>query len=188
MSHLYQEPNAYRRRLTIPFSGLHTRAAAHARSAAPESGAVLDIGCGPGTLALRIARSRPDLRVSGVDPSAAMVDYAAKAASRRGFAGRVDFAVGQAARMPFEPGSFDVVVSTMSFHHWAALPDVVRELRRVVRPGGRIFVYDMRAAYYDGLRSAVEAVAPEWTFRRKFLWLRVFPSLMFGCAEISVPS
>ncbi|MFB9688289.1 class I SAM-dependent methyltransferase [Amycolatopsis plumensis] len=173
--------------MSVPFSGLHTRAAAHVRAAAPESGAVLDIGCGPGSLALRIARSRADLRVFGVDPVPEMVTYATGLAARRGLSGRVRFAVGEAAALPYEQGVFDVVVATMSLHHWHPLPAAVRELRRVVRPGGSIFVYHLRSADFAGLRAAVRAVAPEWAYQRKFLWMRVLPSLLFGCARISVP-
>ena len=82
MSSLYHEPRSYLRLTRIPFSGLHTRAARHADTAAPENGTVLDLGCGPGTVALRVAKARPDLRVSGVDPYREMVEHARNRADR----------------------------------------------------------------------------------------------------------
>jgi ubiquinone/menaquinone biosynthesis C-methylase UbiE len=108
-----------------------------------EGESVLDIGCGTGTLAIA-ARRRvgPAARIAGIDPSPEMIARARRKARRAGAAVTFDTAV--AEQLPFEAGSFDVVLSTVMLHH---LPEDVRqkciaEVRRVLRPGGRFLALD----------------------------------------------
>jgi ubiquinone/menaquinone biosynthesis C-methylase UbiE len=120
--------------------------------AAPQGGAVLDIGTGPGVLLVEIARRRPDLRLAGIDLSADMV-----AAAQRNLAGIGDRAtahVGDVTDLPFPDGSFDLVVSSFSLHHWEDPAAAVPELARVLRPGGRLYVYDFTFAPFDALTAA----------------------------------
>lgn len=112
---LYSDPRAYVRRLRVPFGVLHRRASVDARAAAPRGGAVLDIGCGPGLLPVRIARARLDLHVTGIDPSNEMVGYATELARRRQVADRVVFVTGTASRLPAGDAAFDVAVATASW-------------------------------------------------------------------------
>lgn len=108
---------------------------------------VLDIGCGTGTLAIAAAkRVGPDGTVQGVDPSVALLARAEKKARRAGV--DVAFHTGTGDRLPFDDASFDVVLSTLVFHH---LPGPVvhatfGEIRRVLRPGGRLLVVDIGGA------------------------------------------
>jgi ubiquinone/menaquinone biosynthesis C-methylase UbiE len=128
---------------------VYRRLARDAAALAGDGATVLDIGTGPGVLLVELATLRPDLRVTGVDPSADMV-----AAARRkltGFGDRADAAVGEAARLPFPDGSFDLVLSSLSLHHWQRPADAAPELRRVLRPGGKVCVYDFRSAPFDAL-------------------------------------
>lgn len=113
-----------------------------------ESGrAVLDVGCGTGTLAVAAARRvGPTGRVSGVDPAPRQIARARTKAGRAGV--QVDFRPEGIENLPFEDGSFDVVLSTLMFHH---LPDELRrkglaELRRVLRPEGRLVLADFDLA------------------------------------------
>src|SRR5258708_38633100 len=57
---------------------------------------------------------------------------------------RVHFERGDVAHLPYPDQSFDVVVSTISMHHWFELEQPLRELYRVLRPGGRVWIYDFR--------------------------------------------
>ena len=57
---------------------------------------------------------------------------------------RVAFRKGDAARIPFPDGSLDLVVSTLSLHHWAAPVPVLDEVTRVLRPGGAFLIFDLR--------------------------------------------
>ena len=106
----------------------------------PPGALVVDVGCGTGRLAAGIAAAGPDLRVVGIDPAEPMVSYA------RSHVAGPSFEVGDVAALPFEDGSVDLAVSTLSQHHWADRAAGYRSLARVLRPGGRVWIYDVRRA------------------------------------------
>jgi ubiquinone/menaquinone biosynthesis C-methylase UbiE len=107
-------------------------------------GKVLDVGTGPGTLGREIARRLPGLQVYGIDLSKDMIELARAHARREQLEECVQFASGDVAHLPYPDHTFDVVVSTISMHHWAELEQPLRELYRVLRPGGRVWIYDFR--------------------------------------------
>ncbi len=107
-------------------------------------GKVLDAGTGPGTLVRELARSLPGLQVYGIDLSDDMIRLARAHARREQLEERVHFESGDVAHLPYPDQSFDVVVSTISMHHWFELEQPLRELYRVLRPGGRLWIYDFR--------------------------------------------
>jgi SAM-dependent methyltransferase len=118
--------------------------AADVAVAAPQSGQVLDVGCGPGHLANRLARDH-GLEVSGLDLDPMMVERARANAVQTVVAERrPTFVVGGVAALPFPDGSFDLVVSTLSMHHWAEATTGLAEIGRVLRPGGRAVIWDIR--------------------------------------------
>jgi ubiquinone/menaquinone biosynthesis C-methylase UbiE len=108
------------------------------------SGRLLDIGTGPGYLPLKLAAIATDLDIVGVDISPAMVRIATKNAQKSGLSGRVRFQVGDAATLPFDDGYFDLVVSTMSLHHWSRPVEAMREIWRVLKPNGQVLIYDLK--------------------------------------------
>ena len=103
-----------------------------------------DIGCGPGYLTIELARSAPGLRVTGVDLSNAMLTQAIENTAVAGVAHQVDFRTGDAAALPFPDGTLDLVISTLSLHHWDDPVRVLNEIARVLRPGGAFLVFDLR--------------------------------------------
>ena len=107
-------------------------------------GKVLDAGTGPGTLVRELARSLPGLQVYGIDLSEDMIGLARAHARREQLEERVHFESGDVAHLPYPDQSFDAVVSTISMHHWFELEQPLRELYRVLRPGGRLWIYDFR--------------------------------------------
>lgn len=107
-------------------------------------GKVLDAGTGPGTLVRELARSLPGLQVYGIDLSEDMIRLARAHARREQLEEQVHFESGNVAQLPYPDQSFDVVVSTISMHHWSELEQPLRELYRVLRPGGRLWIYDFR--------------------------------------------
>jgi SAM-dependent methyltransferase len=119
--------------------------AANVAATSPQDAEVLEVGCGPGHLALRLAVDH-HLAVSGVDLDPAMVDRAIANAERRDIAGdpAPDFQVADVASLPFADASFDVVVSTLSLHHWADPAAGLAEISRVLRPEGRALIWDLR--------------------------------------------
>ena len=107
---------------------------------------VLDIGCGTGSLALVAARQVGATgSVAGVDPSPEMIERARKKASRRG--ADIAFEVAWGQSLPFPDHSFDVVLSTVMLHHIprAGREEVLREVRRVLKPAGRLVAIDFGA-------------------------------------------
>jgi SAM-dependent methyltransferase len=116
--------------------------------AMPEISAVLELGSGPGDLALRIARRVPGVDVVGVDLAAAMITAAVERARASGLEARVRFVLADAVAVPLPGASVDVVVSTLSLHHWADPAAVFAEIGRVLRPGGLALIYDLRPFAY----------------------------------------
>lgn len=99
---------------------------------------VLDIGCGAGIDSLVAAGMvGPEGRVVGVDMTPAMVDKARDAAEEGGFE-NVDFREAYAEALPLEDGWADLVISNGVFNLFPDKPAALREIRRVLRPGGRL--------------------------------------------------
>ena len=110
-----------------------------------EPGAVLDVGCGTGRL-LRAAHDRwPNARLLGVDPSEGMVQ-----------AGRAltpaEIHLAGAEEIPLPDRSVDLAFSTIAFHHWTDAARGLREVARVLRPGGAFIL--------------VDNIGPDWIARR----------------------
>jgi SAM-dependent methyltransferase len=124
---------------------LFGRIAADVAALAPDGARVLEVGCGPGRLSIRLARQH-GLEVTGLDLDPAMVERARANADRPGNGAerRPSFLVGDVASLAFPDGSFDLVVSTLSMHHWAEPPAGLAEIGRVLRPGGRALIWDFR--------------------------------------------
>jgi SAM-dependent methyltransferase len=111
---------------------------------APAAGRVLDVGCGPGHLANRLGGDH-GLEVTGLDLDPAMIERA-RANAERTLADnrRPTFVAGGVDALPFPDASFDLVTSTLSMHHWADATAGLAQIRRVLRPGGRALVWDIR--------------------------------------------
>jgi len=103
---------------------------------------VLDVGCGTGSLARALAERRTPDRVAAIDIAA---PYIAFARSRPGAAG-IGFAVGDACRLPYADGRFAAALAQLALNFVPDAAQAVRELRRVVRPGGVVAaaVWDFR--------------------------------------------
>jgi ubiquinone/menaquinone biosynthesis C-methylase UbiE len=125
-------------------------------SAAIASGEdVLDIGCGTGTLAVAAARSAPGVKVTGLDADPSILARARKKAAIANL--EIGFDEGRSTDLPYADASFDLVLSTLFFHH---LPDDAKrqtaaELLRVLRPGGRLVVGDLGRPQDPLMRTAV---------------------------------
>ena len=101
-----------------------------------DADSVLSIGFGPGVgLTELVARLRNG-RAAGIDPSPAMVAQARRRNRSDIDAGRLVLAEAAAERIPWPDGSFDGVLAVNSIQLWAPLPDGLREVARVLRPGG----------------------------------------------------
>lgn len=108
------------------------------------AGRAIDVGGGPGKLAVRLARMAPQAEVVSLDLSPEMVDLANQAAAEAGLSDRVKGVLGSAESIPFPDDSFELVVSTLSLHHWEQPVAAFREIDRVLKPGGRALIVDFR--------------------------------------------
>jgi ubiquinone/menaquinone biosynthesis C-methylase UbiE len=116
---------------------------------------VLDVGCGTGTLAVAAARAVPGAKVTGLDADPSILTRARKRAA----AARLEIAFdeGMSNALPYADASFDVVLSTLFFHHLKddAKHATVAELVRVLRPGGRVVIGDLGRPQDPLMRIAV---------------------------------
>jgi demethylmenaquinone methyltransferase/2-methoxy-6-polyprenyl-1,4-benzoquinol methylase len=121
----------------------------------------LDVCCGTGDVTFALARR--GAAATGLDFSAPMLAVAAARRPREDPAGRTRFVAGDALALPFADASFDLVTVSYGLRNLADLDAGLRELRRVVRPEGRLAALDfskpawppLRAAYFLYLRAAV---------------------------------
>jgi SAM-dependent methyltransferase len=122
--------------------------AADIAAAAPDGARVLEVGCGPGHLSIRLARQH-GLNVTGLDLDPAMIERARANADRSEDSDESgpSFLVGDVAALPFPDESFDLVVSTMSMHHWADPTSGMAEIDRVLRPGASALIWDFRPGF-----------------------------------------
>jgi SAM-dependent methyltransferase len=113
---------------------------------------VLDLACGTGTLALAAARSVPSLHVRGVDGDPAILERARAKAGQE-----VTFDEGLSTELPYEDENFDVVLSTLFFHHLSDQAKLrsAEEVRRVLQPAGRFVLGDVGRPQDRLMRVAV---------------------------------
>jgi len=137
-------------------------------ASAVAGGTVLDIGTGPGHLLVEIARSAPELKLVGFDLSRKMlsmakavieqdtgrmvstVDADASANAERTDSDSIRLIHGDVRNLPFADGAFDLVVSTLSMHHWHDPSEGIRQCSRIIAPGGRCWIYDLRTDVWPG--------------------------------------
>ena len=144
-------------------------------------GRVLDVGTGPGRLLAEIAGRRGDLELVGVDLSRRMLAIARKRVERAGApADRrpVRLVRADVRELPFADGAFDMVVSTLSLHHWRDVRQGLSECLRVTAAAGECWIYDLRtdarpAACRELLTGGTLA---RWARCRVFKWHGVDPA------------
>lgn len=98
---------------------------------------VLDIGCGTGSLLARVSEEAPDCALAGVDLSPVMI-----ATARARLPQHARLTAADAESLPFADGTFDVVVSSSSFHFWPEPARALQECKRVVKKTGSLVISD----------------------------------------------
>lgn len=110
-------------------------------ASAPEGAALLDLGAGTGILSAYAHQCRHDLQLIAADPAEGMLRYAPH---------YVRTVNARAEALPFETASFDVVVAGEALHHFQEPSAAVREIARVLKEGGSLFIYDFNPATIQG--------------------------------------
>ncbi len=150
-------------------------------------GKALDLGSGTGILALALAKDFPELEFVGLDLSEAAVMVAREQAAGSAAADRVSFERGDAEDMPFDAGSFDLVVSSNTLHLLKNPSTVFDEVQRVLSPAGRFIISDFKRSWWASLTPHIRAAySPEevegllresrlqnWKVNDGLLWLTV---------------
>lgn len=142
----------------------------------PQSAYILEVGPGPGFTSIELARGGRH-RVTGLDISHTFVELAGKNAKKAGV--QVNFQQGNVAKMPFADNSFDFVLCRAAFKNFSEPVRAISEMRRVLRPGGKGVIIDLRrdasmrdiANYVDHQGAGVvNGLFVKFTFR--FMLLR----------------
>jgi SAM-dependent methyltransferase len=142
------DPRAYDSHARLLFGSFYRGISADVAATAPPGARVLEVGSGPGHLSIYLARDH-GVNVTGLDLDPAMIERArsnAEADASTNEPGPA-FVLGDVAALPFDDASFDLVVSTLSMHHWSRPAAGLAEIARVLRPGGRALIWDLRPGF-----------------------------------------
>lgn len=123
--------------------------------AATPGAAVLDLGCGAGHASFAVAPHTAT--VVAYDLSAEMLSVVHRTASERGLKS-IRTQQGKAEVLPFPAASFDWIISRYSAHHWHNVPAALREMRRVLRPGGGVLLIDTVGEEHPLLDTYLQAI------------------------------
>jgi ubiquinone/menaquinone biosynthesis C-methylase UbiE len=106
---------------------------------------VLEIGSGSGWAGIILLKKRTDLLLEGLEPSLDMIRVAIANATKEGLENRFEFKAGNGEDMKeMKDGDYDLVISRESLHHWDDPEKVFLEIKRVLKPSGKIFIHDFR--------------------------------------------
>lgn len=123
--------------------------------AATPGASVLDMGCGAGHASFAVAPHAASVVAYDLAPQ--MLATVAAAAIDRGFS-NIETQQGAAESLPFDNASFDWVISRMSAHHWHDVRQALVEVRRVLKPGGRVIFIDIAGSDHPLLDTHLQAV------------------------------
>jgi ubiquinone/menaquinone biosynthesis C-methylase UbiE len=132
----------------------------------------LDVGCGPGQFTILAAERLPDTEIWGIDLAPTMIELARRHAAQSPAASRLHFTVGDVAKLPFPDEHFDAVISSGSIKHWPDAVAGLREIHRVLVPGGRAFIGEMNRLAPPEAIAAQRVRLRHWLFR--LIYPRVF--------------
>lgn len=126
----------------------------------PAGSAVLEVAPGPGYFSIELAK-RGSYAITGMDLSRTFVELAGKNAAKAGV--QVKFVQGSASNMPLPKDSFDFLLCRAAFKNFAQPVDALREMRRVLKPGGRGIIIDLKGnASAKEIAQAVDAMGLTW--------------------------
>jgi ubiquinone/menaquinone biosynthesis C-methylase UbiE len=131
---------------------------------------ILDIGCGGGRTVSKLAAIAEQGKVYGVDYSEESVAASKGTNARWIELGRVEIRQGSVSQLPFEEDMFDLVTGVETHFWWPNLPDDMREVFRVMKPGGTVILI---AEVYKGANTRVSKLAEKYAARTGMTLLSV---------------
>jgi ubiquinone/menaquinone biosynthesis C-methylase UbiE len=136
----------------------------------------LDVGCGPGQFTILIAERAPEAEIWGIDLAPTMIELARRHAAQSSASARLHFEVADVAKLPFPDAHFDAVISSGSIKHWPDQAAALREIHRVLVPGGHAFIGEMNRLAPPAAIAAQRTRLRHWLFR--LIYPRVFTKAM----------
>jgi len=109
-----------------------------------EGGKLLEIGPGPAYVSIEIAKRLPKVEIIGLEISDTMIEIAKKNAKEHEVSEKITLKKGDASKMPLEDSEFDFVITSGSLHHWKKPIEVINEISRLLKPGCKAFISDLR--------------------------------------------
>jgi ubiquinone/menaquinone biosynthesis C-methylase UbiE len=113
-------------------------------------GRYLEIGAGPGVLAVEIARAHPEVEITAVEISPDMATVGGEYVDKNGLEDRIEFVVGDADDEVLidSLGEFNLVYCTYTLHHWVGAASTISNLNRTVANDGVLYLYDLRRVWW----------------------------------------
>lgn len=137
-----------------------------------EGGKLLEIGPGPAYVSIEIAKRLPKVEIIGLEISDTMIEIAKKNAKEHEVSEKITLKKGDASKMPLEDSEFDFVITSGSLHHWKKPTQVVDEIYRVLRPGCRALVFDLRKdapkEKVDDFANKIDSKLMRWGLKHSF--------------------
>jgi ubiquinone/menaquinone biosynthesis C-methylase UbiE len=131
--------------------------------------AVLEVPPGPGFLAIELAKLG-SYRIVGLDISQSFVRLATENAQKAGV--EVMFREGNVSSMPFESNSFDFIYCRAAFKNFSELVQALHEMYRVLKPGGKAVIHDLRRdALPEAIKAAVKEMGQGWLNSLLTIWI-----------------
>lgn len=131
---------------------------------------ILDVGCGGGRTVSKLAAMATEGKVYGVDYSRESVAASTKMNARAVASGRVEIRHGSVSQLPFSDAMFDLVTAVETHFWWPNLPGDMREVFRVVKPGGGLIII---AEIYKGANTVTARLAEKYSERTGMALLSV---------------
>jgi ubiquinone/menaquinone biosynthesis C-methylase UbiE len=149
---------------TPPFKVLRKRVVSELKKLRPIS-VTLDLGCGTGNLIIKIAKTFPESEIIGVDISTEILKIAKENVEKKVRNQEIKFEIGNAENLPFPDDSIDLIVSSLSLHHWLNPSKALKEIYRVLGQEGKCVIFDFRRNsrkfFYGLLKFATKIVVPK---------------------------
>jgi ubiquinone/menaquinone biosynthesis C-methylase UbiE len=131
-----------------------------------KSGIALEIGPGPGYLGLEWLKHTEDTKVKGLEISEDMISIARRNSVEYGLQDRIEYFKGDARKMPFDDDYFDAAFTNGSLHEWEYPEEIMNEIARVLKPGGRYIITDMKRDMNPFMKWALWLFAKQKEMRR----------------------
>lgn len=155
----------------MDFLSVNTAFAERAIELGSSKSLILDVGTGTARIPILICQRRPQWQIMGIDLAQSMLEIGRKNVEASGLQQQIKLELVDAKQMPYNDAQFDMVISNSIVHHLPNPLPFLKELKRVLKPNGAIFLRDLiRPASQEILDTLVETVAMDCNAHQKMLF------------------